>query len=166
MIRRLALGLTLSMLWSGAVFAQHRYRPIGGGTARSAPAKTETHAPAASLAAHPTAGPAAVPVVAPPTPAAVAAKPSEQEETLDEIVERVKRRLAQQKVRRPPAVASPRPADAPTAHLRLVWRTSVMWPEDLTAVAPAPPAATDLAPDAPHVPSQERITLSWDGLER
>jgi hypothetical protein len=85
-----------------------------------------------------------------PAAAAPGAKPSPpaEAETLEEIVARVRRRLAEEQAttRRP---ASPRPQPPP--RVTLVWRPSVVWPSELTA--PAGEGDTD------------RTTLTWTSLE-
>jgi hypothetical protein len=77
------------------------------------------------------------------------AKPSPQAEaeTLEEIVARVRRRLAEEQAaaRRP---ASPRPQPPP--RVTLVWRPSVVWPSELTA------------PAGEH--HSDRTTLTWTSL--
>lgn len=76
------------------------------------------------------------------------ATPSPQAETLEEIVARVRHRLAEEQAaaRRP---ASPRPQSPP--RVTLVWRPSIVWPSEL-----APPAGED---------DTGRTTLTWPSLE-
>jgi hypothetical protein len=71
-----------------------------------------------------------------------------QPETLDEIVARVRKRLAMEAPRGPKPV-TPRPPVV--ERVRLEWRPSVVWPADLGGEALPAPAA-----------DQNRVSLSWD----
>jgi hypothetical protein len=78
-------------------------------------------------------------------------------ETLEEIVARVKRRLAMES---PPKrkVSAPAAASAtPAPRVTLVWRPYVMWPDELTA-----PKTEASQPDA----DRDRVTLTWESDER
>jgi hypothetical protein len=102
--------------------------------------------------------PAAVPAAAPvpgavPAPArtSVASAPEDPPaETLEEIVARLKRRLAQDEPARP--VRTPRRPAAAPPRVTLVWRPAVVWP-------------AELAGDATRGTSR-RVTLSWDDAVR
>ena len=69
-------------------------------------------------------------------------------ETIEQIVERVTRRLQQQKTSRPsrqPAADVP----PPQPRVKLVWRPSVMWP-------------TELVGEPRPVTPQDRVSVSWE----
>jgi hypothetical protein len=80
-----------------------------------------------------------------------------KQETIEEIVARVKRRLATE--RTPTRKASPPAAKSATPEPRvtLVWRPYVVWPDELTA------PTTDKSPrDA----DRDRVTLQWESDAR
>lgn len=126
--------------------------------------QTEKPAPGASLADKPSAS-AGQPAVAaapgksteaaasspaPAVPAPAGSSPQGQE-TLEQIVARVQRRLAEHQAsargprQRPPA---DKPAP-PSPRVKLVWRPSVVWPSE---IRPATPASSPAG----------RVKLSWD----
>ena len=81
------------------------------------------------------------------TPKATTARP----ETIEEIVARVQRRLAMETARPAPATTAARPTPpAPGARVTLVWRPSIVWPDELLDAGRDADALTD------------RVTLSWD----
>lgn len=90
---------------------------------------------------------------APVAATTVSAQPP-REETLEEIVARVRRRLAQETSPVKRTSAAPAPAK-PSDRVTLVWRPYVVWPDELTS-APSEPART---------PS-ERVTLEWNRGEQ
>ena len=94
------------------------------------PASPSPQAPATKTAAKPS----TVPVVA------TAPAPAPRQETLEEIVTRVQRRLAMETPRRPvvKSVTTPRPAVSP--HVTLVWRPAVVWPAELATPPSSAPS--------------------------
>jgi hypothetical protein len=102
---------------------------------------------AATSASSPVADAAAQPSSKPSTPASAAATgPAAKghQETIEEIVARVQRRLALETPRAPrrQAAAVPQSQPQPTERVTLVWRPAVVWPAELVGpgVVPAPPA--------------------------
>ena len=84
--------------------------------------------------------------------AAVKAADDGKPETLEEIVARVRRRLAMERApkRNAPAAVAPR-SEAP-ARVTLVWRPYVVWPDELTG-----------GTQAVVEQDSERVTLEWKG---
>jgi hypothetical protein len=130
------LASALLVLATGAIAAAQQPKPPDVSvTPRSAPAAAAKDAQTKQTA----------PVTSTP-----AAKEPARQETIEEIVERVTRRL-QQKTTRPsrPAVnTAPAPESEP--RVKLVWRPSVMWPSELVG---EPRPAT----------SQDRVNVTWEG---
>ena len=86
------------------------------------------------------------------SPGAAAHAQTPREETLEEIVARVRRRLAMESA--PAKRTAPSAAAVPvktSERVTLVWRPYVVWPEELTG-----------GPSAPASPQSERVTLDWD----
>jgi hypothetical protein len=92
----------------------------------------------ASVKAAPPQSPAKAPSAA---PAANAAGPQAHQETLEEIVARVRRRLATEVPHHAPRAIAPRPAVA--ERVKLVWRPAVVWPAELIDGDPAAAPAGD-----------------------
>jgi hypothetical protein len=111
-------------------------------------AKLETAAAAAAAAA-------GAPRHGTVTGAATASAP--KEETLEEIVARVKRRLAIEPTPKRNVSAPVATSAAAPSRVTLVWRPYVVWPDELTA---AKPEASQ--PDA----DRDRVTLKWESDER
>jgi hypothetical protein len=79
-----------------------------------------------------------------------------KQETLEEIVARVRRRLALERAPKRSASAPSMPHAAAPTRVTLVWRPYIVWPEELTA-APADPAKSS---------SNDRVTLKWESDEQ
>jgi hypothetical protein len=111
----------------------------------SAPAKKTPSKAAPSSAAAPSSDAATATkknASATPTPA--------QQETIEQIVARVQKRLATEVPRGPKPVAA-RPQPPVTPRVTLAWRPSVVWPAEIGGEAP-PVVAAD----------PNRVSLSWD----
>jgi|SRR5688572_27476163 len=108
---------------AGSVLAPSQQRPAGGASSQPGPtpvAKTTT-----------------------------ADAQAPREETLEEIVARVRRRLAQE---RSPRKNGPAPAPVKASdRVMLVWRPYVVWPEELTGGRPEATSS-----------DSERVTLKWN----
>jgi hypothetical protein len=136
---RFALTLLFVSMCAAPGMAQHK-PPAAKPSATPAeaaakPSPAPTHQSTAD--AKPTA--ASRPSAPPP------AQSEPKQETLDEIVARVQRRLATNppRTQRPPpsspASAPPAPpAPVATRRITLVWRPTIVWPADLIATSPAP----------------------------
>jgi len=83
--------------------------------------------------ASPKPAPPTSPPNAPPAAPATAATapPPARQETLDEIVARVRRRLATETPRHAPRPVAPRPPVV--ERVKLVWRPAVVWPSELVS---------------------------------
>lgn len=78
-----------------------------------------------------------------------------KEETLEEIVARVKRRLAMESAPKRKVSAPAAPSATPAPRVTLVWRPYVVWPDELTASG-----------TAENQPDADRVTLQWESDEQ
>ena len=149
-------SLVVAVVTVGMVF-------IAGHGRASEPAKTSTkprsNAPATQTASAPAAATKDTRKETPPKsgPASVVATPADvqtpPQETLEETVARIQKRLAaERRLKKRVSAPPPAPARAETSErVTLVWRPYVVWPDDLTVARPE--AASSDA---------DRVTLKWD----
>lgn len=78
-----------------------------------------------------------------------------KEESLEEIVARVKRRLAMERTPKRVASAPAAARTEPAPRVSLVWRPYVVWPDELTGTS-VEPAPSD----------NDRVTLQWEADQR
>ena len=118
---------------------------VGQASEKKAPAPATVSATTQKAASS---KPPPAPAPAPPPPAAPTSAGTTTGETLEEIVARVRRRLASDVPRSPVRRAPVAPAQS--ARVTLVWRATVVWPVELV-----PPTPDVSANDA------SRVTLDW-----
>jgi len=118
-------------------------------TAKSEDTPRKAGSVSASSQEQPAAGAPSKPGPTPVAKTTTADAQAPREETLEEIVARVRRRLAQEQSPRKHESA-PAPAKA-SDRVTLVWRPYVVWPEELTGGRPETTAS-----------DSERVTLKWN----